>query len=157
MADQKKITLRQTHATPKNIILRELPVSMSTSTFIRLLSTHATPKNIILRNPLAEASSEASVLVIQDATLAVTFDNLDLVQHQALSIQDLILASNIGNLELTQHHVLTVQDLVLGITIENLILTADNGQPIPQGSGSVFLKRQKVKNFDDEEWFIITR
>lgn len=54
MADQRKITLRATHAAPKNIILRELPVAdVRPETTIYLYQTHATPKNIILRNPAA--------------------------------------------------------------------------------------------------------
>lgn len=52
MADQNKITLRTTHATPNNIILRELPVAdVPAGTTIRLYAGHATPNNIILRDP----------------------------------------------------------------------------------------------------------
>lgn len=52
MADQKKITLRQGHATPKNIILRELPVADALpTTKIYLYQGHATAKNIILDDP----------------------------------------------------------------------------------------------------------
>lgn len=52
MADQRKITLRQGHATPKNIVLRELPVATPhPGTKIYLYVGHANPKNIILRDP----------------------------------------------------------------------------------------------------------
>ncbi len=53
MADQKRITLRQGHATPKNIILRALPAAdAAATTTIYLYQGHATPRNIILSNPL---------------------------------------------------------------------------------------------------------
>lgn len=49
MADQRKITLYQGHATPATIILRALPVAdVSTGTTIRLRTLHATPRTIIL-------------------------------------------------------------------------------------------------------------
>ena len=52
MADQNKITLRTNHATPENIILRDLPVADDpATTTIRLYAGHATPENIILRDP----------------------------------------------------------------------------------------------------------
>lgn len=50
MAGQRDITLYQGHATPKDIILRALPVASTTSTTIWLVQGHATPKDIILRN-----------------------------------------------------------------------------------------------------------
>lgn len=52
MADQNKITLRQGHATPKNVILRDLPVADApTGTTIYLYENHATPNTVILRDP----------------------------------------------------------------------------------------------------------
>lgn len=52
MADQNKITLRAGHATPNNVILRDLPVADApVGTTIRLYEGHATPNNIILRDP----------------------------------------------------------------------------------------------------------
>ena len=52
MADQNKITLQAGHATPNNIILRDLPVAdVPAGTTIRLYAGHTTPNNIILRDP----------------------------------------------------------------------------------------------------------
>ena len=51
MADQNQIKLYEGHATPNNIILRDLPVATVTTTTIRLYEGHATPNNIILRDP----------------------------------------------------------------------------------------------------------
>ena len=74
MADQKKITLRGLHATPKNIILRELPVATpSAGTTIRLKSLHATPKNIILGDPTASgAAGPTFILIAAGSTYAFT-------------------------------------------------------------------------------------
>jgi len=51
MADQKRIKLYPLHATPKNIIVRELPVASVSSTKIYLYPGHATAKNIIIGDP----------------------------------------------------------------------------------------------------------
>lgn len=49
MADQRKITLRQGHATPRTIILRELPTATpSSGTRIYLRTLHTTPRTIVL-------------------------------------------------------------------------------------------------------------
>jgi hypothetical protein len=74
MADQKKITLRGTHATPKNIVLRELPVATpSAGTTIRLKSLHATPKNIILGDPTQSgAAGPTFTLIASGGTYAFT-------------------------------------------------------------------------------------
>ena len=75
MADQRKITLRTFHATPKNIILRDLPVATpSAGTTIYLYENHATPKNIILRNPLVADAPAAGGEI--NATASQTLDNV---------------------------------------------------------------------------------
>lgn len=52
MADQSRIKLYAGHATPNNIILRDLPVADAPAgTTIYLYENHATPNNIILRDP----------------------------------------------------------------------------------------------------------
>lgn len=51
MANQKNITLYAGDATPKNIILRALPVATISGTTIYLYAGDATPKNVILRDP----------------------------------------------------------------------------------------------------------
>ncbi len=52
MADQKRITLRSGHASPKTIILYELPVAdAAAGTTIVLYEGHATAKTVVLRNP----------------------------------------------------------------------------------------------------------
>ena len=52
MADQKRIKLYSLHATPKNVVMRELPVAnASAATKIYLYTTHATPKNVVMRDP----------------------------------------------------------------------------------------------------------
>jgi hypothetical protein len=48
---QKDISLYEGHATPKNIILRALPILAITSTTIFLYEGDATPKNIIMSDP----------------------------------------------------------------------------------------------------------
>lgn len=54
MADQKEITLRQGDATPKDIVLYELPVAtVPATTTIYLYQGDATPKDVILRDPTA--------------------------------------------------------------------------------------------------------
>lgn len=57
MADQRKITLRALHATPKNIYMRELPVADIATTKIYLRTLHAIAKNIYLASPLAAVVS----------------------------------------------------------------------------------------------------
>jgi hypothetical protein len=53
MADQKDINLYQGDATPKDIVLRDLPLAtVSAGTTIYLYAGDATAKDIILRNPL---------------------------------------------------------------------------------------------------------
>lgn len=51
MPSQRDITLRSGHATPKNIVLHDLPVAPVVTTPIYLYSGHASPKNITLRDP----------------------------------------------------------------------------------------------------------
>lgn len=52
MADQKEIILRQGDATPKDIILRDLPVATPVQTIVYLFQGDVTAKDIVLRNPL---------------------------------------------------------------------------------------------------------
>lgn len=62
MADQRKITLYQGHASPNNIILRPLPVAdAAAGTTIYLYVGHATQKNIILRDPRTRDGAVAVV------------------------------------------------------------------------------------------------
>lgn len=56
MADQKEITLYPGDATPKDIILRELPVASASTTTIWLVEGDATPNNIILGDPTVQPS-----------------------------------------------------------------------------------------------------
>lgn len=61
MADQRKITLRPLHATPKSIYLRALPVAdLPAGTKIYLRALHATPKNIRLFSPLVPSGAGPS-------------------------------------------------------------------------------------------------
>lgn len=54
MADQKKITLRPFHASPKTIVVNALPVATpSSGTTIHLYEFHATAKTVVLRDPTA--------------------------------------------------------------------------------------------------------
>lgn len=53
MADQKEIVLRQGSASPKDIVLYELPVVIASGgTTIYLYAGNVTAKDIVLRNPL---------------------------------------------------------------------------------------------------------
>lgn len=71
MADQKKITLRPLHSTPKNVVLRDLPVvTLNPGTTIYLYENHALPKNIVLRNPKVAELSDGAVTGTLAATLS---------------------------------------------------------------------------------------
>lgn len=90
MADQKRITLRSGHASPKTIVLYDLPVAdASSGTTIVLYEGHATAKTVVLRNPadipvaggtveIALAATEApddfagTVSAVADLALAAT-------------------------------------------------------------------------------------
>jgi hypothetical protein len=96
MADQKKITLRQGHATPKNIILNELPVATSSAgTTIYLYEGHATAKNIILRDPTVlvsqgaasyEITAASSAIVLSGSSVILAFGRVILASTSAIAL-----------------------------------------------------------------------
>jgi hypothetical protein len=102
MADQKKITLRQGHATPKNIILNELPVATpSAGTTIYLYEGHATAKNIILRDPTVlvsqgaasyEITATSSAIVLSGSSVILAFGRVILASTSAIALA----ASSVG-------------------------------------------------------------
>lgn len=55
MAGQRDVSLYEGHATPKDIILRALPLAAVVSTSIYLYEGHASPNDIILRDPTVAA------------------------------------------------------------------------------------------------------
>lgn len=59
MADQRQVTLRQGHATPSTVILRDLPVASVSVLTVYLYAGNATPANPILRDP---ATRDAPVI-----------------------------------------------------------------------------------------------
>ena len=70
MADQREITLRQGDATPRDIVLHELPAAaISAGTIIYLFEGDATARDIILRDPTtapAAVSASASLAWVED-------------------------------------------------------------------------------------------
>lgn len=73
MADQKRIKLYSLHATPKNVIIRELPVASLTSTKIYLYPGHATAKNIVIGDPtVIRAAGDGTEALSGSATLTLT-------------------------------------------------------------------------------------
>lgn len=76
MADQKRIKLGALHATPKTIIVRDLPVANAAATTkIYLYTTHATPKNVIMRDPTAAPIPAGDTV---NGALSATLDALTL-------------------------------------------------------------------------------
>ena len=61
MANQRDVTLYQGDASPKDIVLRALPVADVVETTIWLFQGDGTPSDIILRDPTATPSSGGDV------------------------------------------------------------------------------------------------
>lgn len=71
MADQKDITLRAGDATPKDIVLYDLPVATpAETTTIYLVAGDATPKDVILRDPTVQPGASGPATIT--GTLAAT-------------------------------------------------------------------------------------
>lgn len=85
------------------------------------LST-STPKLAALI-ALKEASSGATDLVIQDAAIGVSSDNIVITQEHTLVIQEASHIMSADNILMTQTHMLTVQDATITQTADNLTLT----------------------------------
>lgn len=70
MPSQKDITLRQGDASPKDVILYELPIADATTTTIYLTEFDATPNNVILRDPTVQPQAGGPATIT--GTLAAT-------------------------------------------------------------------------------------
>jgi len=65
VADQREIVLRQGDATPKDIILREMPAAAAaTPTTVWMFEGDSTPKDIILRNPLETPTTGGAASIV---------------------------------------------------------------------------------------------
>lgn len=116
MADQKRIKLYTLHATPKNVIMRELPVAnASATTKIYLYTTHATPKNVVMRDPTAAPIPAGDTV---NGTLSATLGALTLSSAGQVII-DGDLAATLGSLTLSGAGQLVI-DADLGVTLAPL-------------------------------------
>ena len=133
MADQRVITLYQGDGTPKDIVLRELPVATpSAGTTIYLYAGDATPKDVVLRDPTAAPVSGGSDLdfdidtagAITIAGQAVTASVSQSLTNGALAIAGQTVTAGIG------------QSLGAGaVTLAGQSLSAGIGIEIGDGSG----------------------
>ena len=120
MADQKRIKLGALHATPKTIIVRDLPVANAAATTkIYLYTTHATPKNVIMRDPTAAPIPAGDTV---NGALSATLDALTLSSAGQVII-DGDLASTLGTLTLASAGQIVI-DADEGATLEALTLSA---------------------------------
>lgn len=66
MADQREITLHQGDATPKDIVLRDLPVASVASLTVWMFAGDSTPRDIVLRDPTETPSAGGTTIVPVD-------------------------------------------------------------------------------------------
>lgn len=127
MADQRVITLYQGDGTPKDIVLRELPVATpSAGTTIYLYAGDATPKDVVLRDPTAAPVSGGSDLdfdidtagAITIAGQAVTASVSQSLTNGALAIAGQTVTAGIGQSLGAGAVTLAGQSLSAGIGIE---------------------------------------
>ena len=127
MADQRVITLYQGDGTPKDIVLRELPVATpSAGTTIYLYAGDATPKDVVLRDPTAAPVSGGSDLdfdidtagAITIAGQAVTASVSQSLTNGALAIAGQTVTAGIGQSLDAGALTLAGQSLSAGIGIE---------------------------------------
>lgn len=84
MADQKEIVLRQGDASPKDIVLYDLPAATpSSGTTIYLYQGDATPKDIVLRNPVAEVNPTSKT-----QSIAITLDDVIVAITQSITVSN---------------------------------------------------------------------
>lgn len=72
MADQREITLHQGDATPKDVVLRYLPVASASSLTVWMFAGDATPSDIVLRDPTETPSAGGTTIVPVDLASAGT-------------------------------------------------------------------------------------
>lgn len=72
MADQREITLHQGDATPKDVVLRDLPVASVSSLTVWMFAGDATPNDIVLRDPTETPSAGGTTVVPVDLASAGT-------------------------------------------------------------------------------------
>lgn len=73
---------------------------------------------------LAHSSDGGAVdLVIQDAAIAVSADNIVITQQHALNIQESGITVSADNVVITQNHLLIVQDAAIPVAAENLTIS----------------------------------
>lgn len=154
MADQRVITLYQGDATPKDIILRELPVATpSAGTTIYLYAGDATPKDVILRDPRAEPTSsgsnldftlEAGAVTLAGQTVTAAINTALANGSVTISGQSVTAAIGAalanGSLTIAGQSVTTTLGVSLSngsLTIAGQSVTAGIGVPIVAGSISI--------------------
>lgn len=153
MADQKRIKLYSLHATPKNVVMRELPVAnASAATKIYLYTTHATPKNVVMRDPtsapipagdtvngalgatLGALTLSSAGQVTIDGDLVATLGTLTLSSAGQVII-DGDLAATLADLTLSSAGQLVI-DGDLGVTLGPLTMGGVGNLPIAATEGT---------------------
>lgn len=78
--------------------------------------------------------TQVHVLVAADASIGVAADNVTLTQVHALAVQDAAIATTADNVTLTQVHVLTIADASVAVTADNVALTQEHTLVIADAS-----------------------
>lgn len=145
MADQKEITLRQGDATPKDIVLYDLPVATpSAGTTVYLYQGDATAKDVILRDPTTLQISGAVAYTLVCNAGAYTYSGqsaeLTVARNLALSAGAYSYAGSNATL-----------DYVPGTPTVNYTLDCQPGSYVYTGNDAVLNYQPGVVNYDTHD------